>query len=173
MSAMAAAVSEISKTRSVLQALGERPDHESIDIAKSKVAEIDSSLSSQLEEIALSPRPPDVDKDRENLEREKMMYKAVIQLDEMHDAYEKLLRNAEEKLMKVYDNAVKAKNEGGDDEVEEEEEEVNEDVVAVLKDESVEKVDLSGRKLKILPDAIGKLRRLIVLNLSSNQLQVI
>ncbi|XP_021733544.1 plant intracellular Ras-group-related LRR protein 9-like [Chenopodium quinoa] len=180
MSAMAEAVSEISQTRSILQALGERPDHESIDIAKSKVAEIDSLLSSQLEEIALSPRSPDVDSEREKAEREKMMYKAVIQLDEMHDAYEKLLRSAEEKLMKIYDSAVREK-EGGvrdgdaidEEEEEEEEDEMNEDVVAVLKDEYVEKVDLTGRKLKILPEAFGKLRHLVFLNLSSNQLQSI
>ncbi|KAL2935786.1 Plant intracellular Ras-group-related LRR protein 9 [Bienertia sinuspersici] len=171
MSAMAEAVSEISQTRSVLQALGERPDHESIDIAKSKLAEIESSLNSQLEEISLSSNPPDADKERENAERQKMMYKAVIQLDEMHDAYEKLLRNAEEKLMKVYDSAVLEKEGAADDE--EVADEVNEDVVAILKDDSVQKADLSGKKLRILPDEFGKLRHLLVLNLSSNQLQSI
>lgn len=175
MSAMAEAVSEIYQTRSILQALGERPDHETIDIAKSKVAEIDAVLSSQLEEIALSPRSSGVDSEREKAEREKMMYKAVIQLDEMHDAYEKLLRNAEEKLMKIYDSAVREKEGGDDDEAAADDvvDEMNEEVVAVLKDETAEKVDLSGRKLKILPEAFGKLRHLIVLNLSSNQLQSI
>lgn len=173
MSAMAEAVSEISQTRSILQALGERPDHEAIDIAKSKVAEIEGVLSSQLEEIALSPRRADVDKERENAEREKMMYKAVIQLDEMHDAYEKLLRSSEEKLMKIYDSAVREKEEGDEDDEEENQvvDEVNEEVVAILKDEKIEKVDLTGRKLRILPEAFGKLRHLLVLNLSSNQFQ--
>ena len=170
-SAMTEAVSEIAQTRSILQALGERPDHESIDIAKSKVSEIESVLASQLEEIALSSRSPDVDKEKEKLEREKTMYKAVVQLDEMHDAYEKLLRSAEEKLMKVYDSAVREKKEGGEEDTIVEE--VNEEVVAILKDENVEKIDLSGRKLRIIPEAFGKLRHLLVLNLSSNQLQVL
>ncbi|CAO2826441.1 unnamed protein product [Amaranthus hypochondriacus] len=169
--AMTEAVSEIAQTRSILQALGERPDHESIDIAKSKVSEIESVLASQLEEIALSSRSPDVDKEKEKLEREKTMYKAVVQLDEMHDAYEKLLRSAEEKLMKVYDSAVREKKEGGEEDTIVEE--VNEEVVAILKDENVEKIDLSGTKLRILPEAFGKLRHLLVLNLSSNQLQCI
>lgn len=104
-----------------------------------------------------------------------MMYKAVIQLDEMHDAYEKLLRSAEEKLVKIYDTIVREKEDGDDENANNDEiiDEMNEEVAAILKEEDVEKVDLSGRKLKILPEAFGKLHHLIVLNLSSNQFQVL
>ncbi|KAL5975833.1 hypothetical protein ACLOJK_020161 [Asimina triloba] len=35
---------------------------------------------------------------------EKLMYKAVLQLDEMHELYEKLLWDAEQRLLKVYDS---------------------------------------------------------------------
>lgn len=174
MAAMSEAVSEIAQTRSVLQALGEPPEHETVDIAKAKLAEIEADLSQELEEIALSPKPED-DKERtkrESAEREKMMYKAIIQLDEMHDAYQKLLRGAEEKLMKIYDSAV-SENEQESEEVEEDVV-VDEEVVRVLKEEeTIERVDLSGRKLRILPEAFGKLRKVVALNLSSNQLQAI
>lgn len=174
MAAMSEAVSEIAQTRSILQTLGERPDHETIDIAKAKLAEIDNKVSDELEEISLSPRPSDDaagEQKREADEREKAMYLAIIQLDEMHDAYEKLLRDAEEKLSMIYDSAVSESRTG--EVVVEEDEEVNEDMVAVLKDESIERVDLSGRKLRILPEAFGKLRCVVAVNLSSNQLQAI
>lgn len=55
--------------------------------------------------------------------------------------------------------------------------EVDEEVVKVLMESSekvkaVERVDLSGRQLKFLPEAFGKLHALIVLHLSHNQLEV-
>ena len=174
--AMSAAVAEIASTRSILRALGERPDHETVDIAKSKIAKIESSesFSDQLEEIALSPESEEKeereDKQKKaSVEREKTMYKAIIQLDEMHAAYQKLLRDAEEKLMRIYDSAV-SENEK---EAEDEEQVVDEEVVRVLQaGDTIQKVDLSGRKLRILPEAFGKICKLVMLNLSSNQLQV-
>ncbi|KAA8524550.1 hypothetical protein F0562_010973 [Nyssa sinensis] len=33
------------------------------------------------------------------------VYKAVIQLDEMHEAYKKMLKDAEQKLVKIYESA--------------------------------------------------------------------
>ncbi|XP_074316235.1 plant intracellular Ras-group-related LRR protein 1-like [Silene latifolia] len=176
-SEMSAAVSEIAQTRSVLQALGPRPDHETIDLARSKLTDIDSVLSSQLDEIELSPSPQGGtgESEKEKLEREKAMYKAIVQVDEMHDAYEKLLRANEEKLQRIYDSAAAAKGKGKEvvEEEEEEEEVVDEDVIRVLKEEGggVQKVDLSGKKLRILPDAFGRLKNVVVLNLSTNQLQ--
>ncbi|KAL6203231.1 hypothetical protein ACLB2K_026934 [Fragaria x ananassa] len=53
--AMTRAVSVVSHTRSVLNALGPRPDHEAVDTAKAKLALIDSSLSKKLEDLVLSP----------------------------------------------------------------------------------------------------------------------
>ncbi|KAA8540766.1 hypothetical protein F0562_024315 [Nyssa sinensis] len=180
---MRSAVAEVAQTRSILQTLGDRPDHESVDTAKAKLAEIESDLSKELEEIVLSPRPSDADRleGRSHLaaeEKERQMYKAVIQLDEMHEEYEKLLRDAEEKLEKIYESAAA----GGDAEAEGSgeslpvEEEVNEEVVGILQASSgkvTERIDLSGRRLRFLPEAFGGLRGLVALNLSSNQLEVI
>ncbi|KAA8524538.1 hypothetical protein F0562_010961 [Nyssa sinensis] len=39
------------------------------------------------------------------MEKEKQVYKAVIQLDEMHEAYKKILKDAEQKLVKIYESA--------------------------------------------------------------------
>ncbi|KAL9227480.1 hypothetical protein vseg_003164 [Gypsophila vaccaria] len=179
-SAMSAAVSEIAQTRSILTSLGPRPDHETLDIARAKLADMEALLAAQMEEVSLSPRggggPTAEESEREKLEREKTMYKAIVQIDEMHDAYEKLLRNSEEKLMSIYDSAVVTGGGGGGGvfsvgEVEDDDDEVDEDVVRVLKEEGGERVDLSGKKLRILPDAFGRLKRVLTLNLSSNQLQ--
>jgi hypothetical protein len=57
----------------------------------------------------------------------------------------------------------------------EEEEEVSEEVVGVLREGSgkgMERVDLSNRRLRILPEAFGRVVGLKVLNLSNNQLEV-
>ncbi|XP_027126602.1 plant intracellular Ras-group-related LRR protein 9-like [Coffea eugenioides] len=180
-SEMRLAVSDVAQTRSMLQALGERPDHESVDTAKAKLAEIEMNLAMQLEEIALSPRgeesPKDVE-ERKALEREKQIYKSVLSLDEMHEAYEKLLTEAEERLQKIYDAAV-AGGDVADIEEKEEvvEEELNEDVVTILKaaegNEPVERVNLSGKRLKFLPEAFGRIKSLVVLDLSNNQLEAI
>lgn len=100
------------------------------------------------------------------------MCKAVISLDEMHETYEKVLSEEEERLQKIYEAAV-----AGSDVVELEEEEEKEVVVALLKDseanKTIERVNLSGRKLNLLPDAFGKIKSLLVLDLSNNQLVVI
>ena len=182
LASMTNAISDVAQTRSVLQTLGERPDHEAVDKAKAKIAELDSRLSKRLEEIVLSPRPENIDRMqyrahqaekeqecRKAAEKEKQIYKAVLQLDEMHEAYEKLLKEAEERLVKLYESASAF---GDDGEVKEE---VNEEVVGILQEASgkgLERVDLSGRRLRFLPEAFGKIRSLVSLNLSSNQLEV-
>ncbi|MCD7464767.1 Plant intracellular Ras-group- LRR protein 9 [Datura stramonium] len=193
-SAMRSAVAEVSQTRSMLKTLGERPFHELVDTAKVKLAEIEADLSKRLEEIVLSPPPLEMDRQdwrlelavkedefRKAAEKEKEDYKALISLDELHEAYEKMLKDAEQRLEKIYETAVA----GGDVEAIEHssgeksselKEEVNEEVIGILQEalgKSVERVDLSGRQLRILPEAFGKIRSLIVLNLSNNQLAVI
>ncbi|KAK2989752.1 hypothetical protein RJ640_030245 [Escallonia rubra] len=187
--AMRAAVADVAQTRSVLQTLGERPDHEAVDAARAKVAEIEASLSKRLEEIVLSPRPAEVDRaawraglaetgeeSRDGAERERQAYKAVISMDEMHEAYEKLLKDAEERLERIYQAAVEggdyaAAAAGGSEEGVGEE--VYEEVVGILQDagKGVERIDLSGRRLRVLPEAFGMIRSLVVLNLASNQLE--
>ncbi|KAL6973162.1 hypothetical protein U1Q18_027342 [Sarracenia purpurea var. burkii] len=186
---MRSAVSEVAQTRSVLKILGDRPDHEAVDTAKAKLAVIDSKLSKQLGGIVLSPRPVEVERlewrahlsekekeCRDAAEKERQMYKAVISLDEMHEAYEKLLKDAEAKLVKIYESAVAGRDVEADERGSREAaEEVNDDVVGILQEASgkgIERIDLSGRRLRFLSEAFGRLRGLVVLNLSSNQLEV-
>ncbi|KAF3436932.1 hypothetical protein FNV43_RR19685 [Rhamnella rubrinervis] len=188
---MTRAISDVVQTRSVLKTIGDRPDHEAVDAARAKLAEIESNLSKQLEELVLSPRPADVDRlqwrahlaEKENqcrqlAEREKQACKAIIQLDEMHEAYEKLLKDAEERLEKIYMSAEAGGVKPDEDSVEGRDlsEEVNDEVVGILQEASgtgLERVDLSDRRLRFLPEAFGRIRSLLVLNISSNQLEVI
>lgn len=190
MAAMKVAVSEVVQTRSVLQTLGDRPDHELVDTAKARLAEIEANLAKDLEEIVLSPRPPEADRlewrsrlaDREQERRraadlEKQPCNVVVQLEEMHDAYEKLLKDAEGRLAKIYDSATEFAGSGEEAaEFAPLKEEVNEEVVGILHEASgkgIERVDLSCRLLRVLPEAFGRLRSLVALNVSSNQLQAI
>lgn len=193
LASMTRAISDVAQTRSVLKTLGPRPDHEAVDKARAKVMDIEASLAKQLEENVLSPRPSDVDRlewrahlsERENecrkaAEKEKQVYKDLIQLEEMHDAYERLLKEAEERLVKIYRQAEESAaaeesdaNAAVDGVVDEEE--PNEDVIGLLHEASgkgVERVNLSGRRLRFLPEAFGRIRSLVVLDVSSNQLEV-
>ncbi|XP_016736831.2 plant intracellular Ras-group-related LRR protein 9, partial [Gossypium hirsutum] len=183
LASMTHAIYDVAQTRSVLQTLGPRPDHESVDMAHHKLAEIDSNLSKSLEELVLSPRPEGVDQAewranladkeqqiRQQAEQEKSMYKSILQLDEMHEAYGKLVKQAEERLVKIYEKA----GEVADDS--EPVEETNPEVVGILEEaqgKGLERVDLCGRKLRYLPEAFGKISGLLSLNLSGNQLEVI
>ncbi|GLU12653.1 hypothetical protein SLE2022_293170 [Rubroshorea leprosula] len=183
LASMTQAVSDVAHTRSVLQTLGPRPDHEAVDSARSKLSEMESNLSKSLEELVLSPRPPEVDRlewrvhlaekeqqIRQQAEKEQAIYKSILQLDEMHEAYGRLLKDAEERLVRIYESAEKVA------ESSEIVEEVNEEVVGVLEEAQgsrLERVDLSGRKLRFLPEAFGRISGLILLNLSNNQLNVI
>uniref|UniRef100_A0A7N0TJZ0 Uncharacterized protein n=1 Tax=Kalanchoe fedtschenkoi TaxID=63787 RepID=A0A7N0TJZ0_KALFE len=181
------AISEVAQTRSMLQTLGDRPDHESVDKAKEKVADIEAGMEKKLEELAMAKRPEDVDllqwkahvaeresEIRKKAEEERQLYKSIVMLDEMHEAYAKLLKESEEKLVKIYD----AHSGDGDAAVEGEKEVemVSEEVVEVLQEaagKEMERVDLSGKQLRVLPEAFGKIRGLVMLNLSNNQLQMI
>lgn len=186
LAAMTRAISDVAQTRSVLKLIGERPDHEAIDEARAKLADIEAQLSKQLEEIVLSPRPENIDilqwrahqaeretECRELAEKEKRQYKSLIQLDEMHDAYEKLLKDAEKRLVEIYESAGKGgEHAEGNKPVREE---VNEEVVGILQEaygKGMERVVLSGRRLRLLPEAFGRIPGLVVLDLSNNQLEV-
>lgn len=162
--AMRHTVSDVAQTRSALRVLGTRPDHETVDTARLRLAEIEANSSMNPAEKA------------EDYE----IYKAVIDLDEMHDKYEKMLADAERRLEKVYEAAVSgeelSEEEGGEGRDLGEEGELNEEVVGILKDAEsgkvIERVDLSGRKLRIFPEAFGRLTSLVILDLSNNQLEV-
>ncbi|CAL0327666.1 unnamed protein product [Lupinus luteus] len=185
LASMSRALDEVSQTRVVLDLLGPRPTHEDVDDSRAKIAEIEAQLSRQLEDIVLLPRPAEIDVQawrahqaekekefREVAEKEKHVYKAVVQLDGMHDAYEKLLRDAEKRLVKIYESAedVEDGGDGGDGD------EVDEEVVGILNDadgKGMERVNLSGRGLRFLPEAFGRIPGLVVLDISSNQLSAI
>ncbi|EEF32326.1 plant intracellular Ras-group-related LRR protein 3 [Ricinus communis] len=127
----------------LLKALGPRPDPDAVSTARIKIQELGETG------------------------KEVEIYKAVVRMEEMHNEYERQLREVEERLSGVYKNVV-----GEFEDVK-----VNEEVVSILKQvESgsvVERVDLSGRQLKLLPEAFGKLHGLVLLNLSRNQLEVL
>ncbi|XP_010491131.1 PREDICTED: plant intracellular Ras-group-related LRR protein 1-like [Camelina sativa] len=179
LASMTNAIADVSQTRSVLRTLGPRPDHETVDKARARLVEIDASLSESFEEIALSPKDSDVvekeQKRREAVEVEKTWYSSILKLNELHESYEKLLKEAEERLVRIYESA--EKNAAAVAEEEAAEVEVNEEVVSILQQAASEtpldRVDLSGRKLKLLPEAFGKIQGLLVLNLYNNQLVAI
>ncbi|KAI3880610.1 hypothetical protein MKX03_037482 [Papaver bracteatum] len=180
LSAMTSAVSDVSQARSILKALGERPDHESVDSAKAKISEIESNLFNQIQEIEADSRLSNAaELEREmriEAEKEKKIYEAVIKLDEMHESYETLLKNAEERLLKIYRLASSGDRKGKGVAEEEIDEEMNEEVVRILQEglsKGIERVVLCDRELRYLPEEFGKIRGLVSLDLSTNQLQVI
>lgn len=191
--AMAEAVSQVSQTRAVLSALGDRPDHETVDRVRAGFAEVDAALARQLEELALLPPPAgaaaaewrarqeELERGcRRRAEEDKAAYKAVMRLEQMHDAYEKALGEAEERLLRIYRAAGSGGGAGlgeGETSAGKGKEEMNEEVASILRDgesgKGIERVDLSGRQLMLLPEAFGRIRGLVSLNLSNNQLEVI
>ncbi|KAL4566626.1 hypothetical protein LXL04_030746 [Taraxacum kok-saghyz] len=178
MASMRSAVADVSQTRSLLKTLGDRPDHEAVDAAKARLAEIESKFSNDLDEIKLSDKvDPEEEKQKKAIERERQMHKTLISLDQMHKSYDKMLSEAEKKLEKLYEsvNAGKQSLQDIDEGSSGVTEEVKEEVVAILSDamsNGAERIDLSERRLPFLPEAFGKIRTLVYLNLSSNQLEV-
>lgn len=166
--AMTRAVADVSAARSALQVLGPRPDHELVDSSRAIVAAAEAGDS----------RIPAGDVEA---------CRAVVRLDETHDAYEALLHEAEARLERVYRSAMEGTDlddeaaesvkdqgpvagpEGGDAAV-------GEEVVAVLKQaeegKPVESVRLVDRQLRHLPEAFGRILGLRVLDVSRNQLEV-
>ncbi|KAL8226005.1 hypothetical protein R6Q57_018562 [Mikania cordata] len=179
---MRAAVADVSRTRSILKTLGECPDHEFVDIASSRLAVIEENAFNILQEVALSDEDVvEVDKRKKEIERERQSYTAVISLYEMHQSYEKMLSEAEKQLEKLYEAAKKGGksvafvDQGSASEIPVEDG-VKDELVSILQDaftKNVERIDLSQRRLPFLPEAFGKLRTLVSLNLATNQLEVI
>lgn len=186
LAAMTHAISDVSQARSVLNLIGDRPTHEEVDNAKAKLVDLEAHLLRQLEEIVALPRPPEIDeqkwkihvteretKCRENVENEKRGYKELLQKDEMHEAYEKLLKDAEIRLVKIYENDG---GDGNDDNDVVEDKECEERVKRILQEackKDGQRVDLSGQRLTMLPEAVCQVSSLVVLNLSTNKLSVI
>ncbi|OWM90531.1 hypothetical protein CDL15_Pgr014834 [Punica granatum] len=181
-------VTDVAQKRQALLELGSRPDHEKVDAAKSRLREVEARLSKKLQEIVLSPRPENLDRlewrahlaekeraCREAAEKEISAYRAIVSLDEMHQECERLLREAEKRLVRMYESAEeKTKNRryaeprvSG---------RVSLEFMNLLPDSleksRLERVTLSGRRLRFLPDELmGRIRGVVVLNLSGNQLE--
>ncbi|KAF8098863.1 hypothetical protein N665_0257s0073 [Sinapis alba] len=179
LASMTQAITDVAETRSILRTLGPRPDHETVDKARFKLSEIEGMLSESFEDISLNESAEKDEKRRKEMDQEKTWCESVLKLDEVHGSYEKLLSEAEERLVRIYEFAEKkaaAEGEEGEGSGVVAEGEVNEEVVGILQkamDNPVERVDLSGRKLSLLPEAFGRIQGLLVLNLSNNQLQAI
>ncbi|CAL5016377.1 unnamed protein product [Urochloa decumbens] len=167
--AMTRAVADVSAARSALQVLGPRSDHELVDSSRAIVAAAEAG----------DTRIPEGDVEA---------CRAVVRLEETHDAYEALLQEAEARLEKVYRSAMEgtdlddesaegAKDEGPAAGAEGGDAAVQEEVVAVLKQaeegKPVESVRLVDRQLRQLPEAFGRIQGLRVLDVSRNQLEVI
>ncbi|RCV34113.1 hypothetical protein SETIT_7G136900v2 [Setaria italica] len=168
--AMTRAVADVSAARSALQVLGPRPDHELVDSSRAIVAAAEAGDS----------RIPEGDVEA---------CRAVVRLEETHDAYEALLQEAEARLERVYRSAmegtdldVEAVEKGGEDGgpaagADGGDAAVQEEVVAVLRQaeegKPVESVRLVDRQLRLLPEAFGRIQGLRVLDVSRNQLEVI
>lgn len=184
LASMTRAISDVSQTRSVLKLIGARPTHEQVDDAKARLADLEAHLSRQLQEIVGLPRPPEIDEPRwrahvaekenaikESTEKEKRVLKSLIQLDQMHDSYEKLLKDAEKRLVKIYEGDGESDNDNNNDNEGEVKEEV-EEILHEAHGKGIERVDLSGKRLKLLPPAFGHIPALVVLDVSTNQLSV-
>ena len=176
LASMTKAISDVAQTRSILRTLGPRPDHESVDKARAKLSEIEGILSESISDIAINDaasaegKDEDEEKKKEEMGKDKTVCESILKLDEVHDSYEKMLKEAEERLVRIYESEVVGGEDGVAAAVE-----VNEEVVGILQhalDNRVERVDLSGRKLRLLPEAFGRIQGLLVLDLSNNQLQV-
>ncbi|CAN6449299.1 unnamed protein product [Victoria cruziana] len=175
------AVTDFARVSFLLEGLGGRPDREAVELARSRIAEIDSRLSKQLEEIVSASRSDENDHDewrcrqaekekecRQEAEKEKLPYRSVVRLEERHEAYSVLLKEAEKKLEKVYSV------EAGTPDPLPVSDEVSEEVHNIMQQAyeiDVEQVVLSGRMLRCFPEQLERIRWLVVLDLSNNQLE--
>ncbi|KAJ1279768.1 hypothetical protein BS78_04G180700 [Paspalum vaginatum] len=162
LSAMTRAVADVASARDQIRLLGPRPDHEQVDASRA----------------LLLGAAADGDDDEEKLAASR----EVVRLEEEHDSYGALLRDAEDKLERVYRMAMHGRDiqEAGGGKGNKEEEgsgAVDEEVVRVLKeageDKVVERVNLADRQLRLLPEPVGRIRGLLVLDVSHNQLKVV
>ncbi|KAK8958277.1 hypothetical protein KSP40_PGU010983 [Platanthera guangdongensis] len=178
LASMSTAISDVAQNRSVLQSLGERPDHEALDAARSHIAEIDATLTRQLDDIDGAPRSSYAEREqcRAKADADKLPYNTVLKLNEMHEAYESLLKEAEERLEMIYSSTSSGYDLAKQEEKEDDGDQLNEEVIAILQEASVncvERVKISGQQLRFLPEAFGRIRGLVSLDISNNQLEAI
>eukprot|EP00249_Psilotum_nudum_P004607 c1810_g1_i1 orf=157-1662(-) len=172
-----------SPNRSPFDALGARPEPALLSQATRAITCIDSQLAKKLELIRLSDldRPPGVDapqwaalkaqkeaKAREEAEKEKLPYKSVVHLNEIHQIYENLLKHEDSgitKTLEVIRSFVEREHVNL-----ESRQEVARLLLEATQSRS-DKLDLSGRLLVSLPVSFGKMTMLVSLDLSCNRLK--
>ena len=172
LASMTRAVADITCARDAIRHLDPRPDHELVDSSRAFLRAHSQGQQGD---------PVEPGKDEEEIEAKVAASREVVRLDEEHEAYGALLREAEEKLERVYRMAMHGRDvvvEGGGKrgEADEGSDAVDEEVVRVLKEaeegRAVERVLLADRQLRHLPEDFGRIRGLLVLDVSRNQLQV-
>ncbi|XP_051194033.1 plant intracellular Ras-group-related LRR protein 2 [Lolium perenne] len=168
LASMTRAVADITCARDAIRHLDPRPDHELVDAAR---AFLRSHAQGQGDPVGPG---------QEEIEEKVAASREVVRLDEEHEAYGALLREAEEKLERVYRMAMHGRDvveAGGKRGEDEGSGAVDEEVVRVLKEAEegkvVERVLLADRQLRHLPEHFGRIRGLIVLDVSRNQLQAV
>ncbi|XP_006648800.2 plant intracellular Ras-group-related LRR protein 2 [Oryza brachyantha] len=165
LSAMSRAVADVSYARDALRLLGRRPDHELVDSAHAFLRAHDGK----------QPHAASAEEEDEKVEKSR----EVVRLDEAHESYGGLLREAEERLESVYRLAMKGRDmvDAGRGGGEEDTGVVDEEVVRVLREAEegkvVERVVLADRQLRHLPEPFGRIRGLLVLDVSRNQLKAV
>ncbi|KAL3677555.1 hypothetical protein R1sor_027503 [Riccia sorocarpa] len=173
-----ASVMTVAERRAMLKALGPRPGPDAVEKARLSIKKIDGQLEEALEALSYASAPQGVNVDdwrdaqeseiRATAEKEKLPYKSVIQLDEVHQLYEDELKMAELSLdgRSTPENATEGHISGADDGT-------GEDVARLLQDAMENgrtELDLKSRSMVHVPEVFGRIKTLTVLDLSGNQL---
>ncbi|KAK8949892.1 hypothetical protein KSP40_PGU004214 [Platanthera guangdongensis] len=129
-------------------------DDEALDAARSHIAEIDATLTRKLDDIDGAPRSSYAEREREcraKADADKLPYNTVLKLNEMHEAYESLLKEAEVRLEMIYSSTSSGYDLAKHEEKEDDGDQLNEEVIAILQEASVncvERVKISGQQLR-------------------------
>nr|CAD1820087.1 unnamed protein product [Ananas comosus var. bracteatus] len=168
---MSAAVAEVAQVRAVLRTLGDRPDHEAVDAARARIAEAEAAprLDEERTRARRAPRGRSGSwwVARRGAARGHACGVRGAAEGRRGAARHDLPRRGRGQERRGRRSRARRRSGG-------EEEQVNEEVVGILQGavgKCVERVDLSDRQLRHLPEAFGKLRGLVYLNVSNNQLE--
>ncbi|KAI5065188.1 hypothetical protein GOP47_0019883 [Adiantum capillus-veneris] len=166
--------------RAFLQALGARPDPSAVQTAQLMLLHLESDLSSKLASLSNSPdQAEEVAKLREEAEKAKLPYKSIVSLFELHQIYEGLTRNVDERTRKTLEE-LNSFTERRDIFNREQEPDARMLIGTIdlsmleawAAKDSPAKMDLSGRLIQTLPTSFGdEFVNLVSLDLSRNQLK--
>ncbi|EFJ06590.1 hypothetical protein SELMODRAFT_110183 [Selaginella moellendorffii] len=164
-------VVRIAETRAMLNALGPRPDSKLVEDAREALDVIDDYLAQQLEALSREAKPPSTTAEEWESIMEKLPYKSTIQLDELHRLYSGMLKSAESSPFAVPGSPIRSPMRPlyiTDD--------IDDDVARVLQDAfdtRSDKLLLSSRRVACLPESLGRIKSLSLINLSTNCLEAL